>query len=72
MGTVTVREVADAEEIVATFVAPKYTTLLAAVALKPVPVMVTDAPTAPLAGLKFEIEIALLVVYRSTLTEALL
>jgi hypothetical protein len=34
------------------FTGPKYTMLLAAIALKPVPLMVTEVPTAPLAGEK--------------------
>jgi hypothetical protein len=38
--------------VTAAFTGPKYTILLAAVALKPVPVMVTVIPTAPLAGEK--------------------
>ena len=52
-GTVTVKEVVVAAVTVA-FVAPKYTALLVVVALNPVPVMVTDVPTAPFSGVKEE------------------
>ena len=55
VGTVTVKEVAVAAVTVA-IVLPKYTILLAAVVLKPVPVMVILEPTTPLAGLKEAIE----------------
>src|SRR5471030_1654861 len=48
-GTVTVKLVALAAVTVA-MVAPKNTMLLVVVALKLVPVMVTDVPTGPLAG----------------------
>ncbi len=48
-GTVTVKLTVLAALTVA-LVAPKKTILLAAVVLKPVPVIVTVAPTAPLAG----------------------
>lgn len=48
-GTVTVRLFALAAVTVA-FVAPKKTMLFAAVVLKLLPLMVTEAPTAPFAG----------------------
>jgi hypothetical protein len=51
VGTVTVKLVAVAAVTVAR-VAPKNTMLLADVVLKPVPVRVTVAPTAPLVGVK--------------------
>ena len=51
MGTVTVSWVVVAAVTVA-FVAPKKTMLLAGVALKLVPEIVTDVPMGPLAGLK--------------------
>jgi hypothetical protein len=51
VGTVTVKLVAVAAVTVAR-VAPKNTMLLAGVVLKPVPVMVTVAPTAPLVGVR--------------------
>ena len=51
MGTVTVNCVVVAAVTVA-FVAPKKTMLLAGVALKLVPEIVTDVPMGPLAGLK--------------------
>lgn len=50
-GTNTDKLVALAMETVA-LVAPKNTILLAAVVLKPVPVIVTVVPTGPLAGVK--------------------
>lgn len=51
VGTATVREVIDAA-VTADVTAPKYTMLLAAIALKFVPVIMTDVPTGPEIGLK--------------------
>jgi len=51
VGAETVSEVVVAADIDA-IVAPKKTTLLASVVLKPVPVMVTVVPTGPEAGAK--------------------
>ena len=53
LGTVTVRLFAEAAVTVA-LVAPKKTEFCAAVALKPLPFMITDVPTGPEAGAKPE------------------
>ena len=55
-GTVTVREVAELAEGVEAATPLKVTELLAAVALKLVPEMVTDVPTGPLVGTKPEMD----------------
>ena len=54
-GTLAVRAVVVAEETKA-FVAPKYTMLPVAVALKLVPIMVTVVPTGPDSGVKLLIK----------------
>ena len=54
LGTVTDKEVPDALATVAA-VPLNFTVLLAAVVLKPLPLIVTVAPTGPLAGVKLEI-----------------
>jgi len=53
VGTITDKLVADAVVTIA-FVAPKNTMLFAVVVLNPLPVIVTNNPTAPFAGLKDE------------------
>ncbi len=68
VGTVTVRLVVLATVTVAR-VAPKNTTLSAAVVLKPVPVMVTVSPTSPSCGLNEVMVGGKTGLFRSTDTE---